>query len=152
MGVHELSRELVIDRPASEVFDFFASAENLAWVTPPKMGFEFRQPPPQHFSVGTEISYRVRLGGIPINWTSRITEWQPPWRFADTQVRGPYRLWNHTHVFDAIDDSHTVMRDRVEYAVPFGPLGEVARLLFVDRQLKAIFDYRAEAFSRALGG
>ena len=105
MGIHVLTREQGIDRPASEVFHFFASAENLTRVTPPKMGFEFRQPPPEHFSIGAEITYRVRLGGILISWTSRITEREPPRRFADTQVRGPYRLWNHTHFFDAIDDS-----------------------------------------------
>ena len=32
------------------------------------------------------------------------------------------------------------MRDRVVYEVPFGPLGEIVRILFVDTQLKRIFD------------
>jgi hypothetical protein len=34
------------------------------------------------------------------------------------------------------------MRDRVEYALPFGPLGAVAHRLFVARQLDGIFAFR----------
>jgi ligand-binding SRPBCC domain-containing protein len=152
VGVHVLFFEQVIARPASEVFGFFASPWNLPRVTPAEMRFEFLEPPPDPISEGAEVSYRIRVAGVPVNWTTRITEWDPPTRFADTQLRGPYRVWNHTHVFDAIDDSHTMMRDRLEYAVPLGPLGEIARVLFVDRRLKAIFDYRAEAFRAALEG
>jgi len=136
--------------PQSAVFDFFATAENLARVTPTRLGFRYLDPPPERSPPAPQVRYRIRLNGIPIDWTSRIIEWDPPRRFADLQVRGPYRHWTHTHIFDADGDSRTIIRDRIDYEMPLGPLGEVARNLFVDRQLKAIFDFRAQAFSAAL--
>lgn len=151
MTVHQLARDQVVNLPQAQVFDFFATAENLARITPARLGFKFLEPPPERFAVGAEVRYRIHLNGIPVNWTSRITEWDPPRRFADLQVKGPYHHWTHTHIFDADGDSRTIIRDRVEYEVPLGPLGEIARRLFVDRQLKAIFDFRAQAFAQALG-
>jgi ligand-binding SRPBCC domain-containing protein len=152
LGVHHLARDQAVNLPQAQVFDFFATAANLARITPARLGFEFLEPPPEHLGVGADVRYRIRLNGVPVNWTSRIIEWDPPRRFADLQVKGPYHHWTHTHIFDADGDSRTIIRDRVEYEVPLGPLGEVARLLFVDRQLKAIFDFRAQAVSEALRG
>jgi ligand-binding SRPBCC domain-containing protein len=152
LGLHILSRETIINRPVQEVFGFFASAANLGLVTPPSMGFRFREDPPQQLSAGVVIRYRVHLGGIPIDWDTRIIEWDPPHRFADIQERGPYSQWTHTHTFDAIDENRTLMRDRVVYGVPLGPLGEVARGLFVGAELDRIFDYRLKAFQAVLDG
>ena len=151
MALHSLARDQAVNRPQAQVFDFFAAAENLARVTPAKLGFEFVEPPPDRFDVGVEVHYRIHINGIPVNWISRIIEWDPPRRFADLQIKGPYHRWTHTHIFDPDGDSRTIIRDRVQYEVPLGPLGEVARLLFVERQLKAIFDFRAQAFGEALG-
>ena len=152
MRVHILSREAIIDRPIKEVFEFFGSAANLGLLTPPSMGFRFREEPPSQLSAGVTIRYRIQLGGIPINWDTRIIEWDPPHRFADVQARGPYSHWTHTHTFDAVDENRTLMRDRVVYSLPLGPLGEVARGLFVGAQLNSIFDYRQEAYRAVLDG
>ena len=89
------------------------------------------------------IEYRLKLHGVPIRWLTRIEVWAPPRRFVDVQIRGPYRLWHHTHTF-APAEHGTLMRDTVRYALPFGPLGELARRAFVDRDLKRIFDHRHE--------
>ena len=151
MAVHTLARDQAVDVPQAAVFDFFASAQNLARVTPVRLGFTYLDPPPQRFDVGTEVRYRIRLSGIPVNWTSRIIEWDPPRRFADIQVQGPYRSWTHTHIFDAQGETRTIIRDRVEYEVPLGPLGEVARVLLVEPRLKSIFDFRAQAYREAFG-
>jgi ligand-binding SRPBCC domain-containing protein len=66
-------------------------------------------------------------------------------RFVDVQVRGPYRLWHHTHELVPVDrGAATLMRDTVRYAVGFGALGEVVRRAVVVRDLEAIFAFRAE--------
>ena len=41
-----------------------------------------------------------RLHRIPIRWLTRIEVWEPGARFVDVQIRGPYRLWHHTHTFE----------------------------------------------------
>ncbi len=103
--------------------------------------------------VGALIEYRLRLHGVPVSWLTRIEEWEPGERFVDAQLPGPYQLWHHTHEFEPDGAGGTLMRDTVRYALPLGPLGELARRLFVARDLEAIFDFRAERVAaRSLDG
>jgi ligand-binding SRPBCC domain-containing protein len=67
------------------------------------------------------------------------------------QLNGPYRLWEHIHVFESDGRGGTTIRDRVRYALPLGPLGAIAHRLFVRRDLGRIFDYRRDAVARRLG-
>jgi ligand-binding SRPBCC domain-containing protein len=99
---------------------------------------------------GTLISYRLRLHGVPVRWLTEIREWRRGESFRDVQIRGPYSLWDHEHRFRPDGEGGTVMEDRVRYAIPLGPIGELARRLFVGRDLKRIFDYRAAAVERLL--
>ncbi len=126
----------------AQVFPFFADARNLEAITPPLLGFRVITPDPIEMRVGTLIQYRLRLHGVPVSWLTSIQAWDPPHRFVDVQVRGPYGLWHHTHTFEEVDGG-TLMRDTVRYAIGFGPLGEIARRALVERDLKAIFDHRA---------
>lgn len=130
------------------VFPFFAQARNLEALTPPLLRFEVVTPEPIEMRVGTLIQYRLRLHGLPISWLTSIQAWDPPDRFVDVQVRGPYALWHHTHEFSATPDGGTLMRDTVRYAIGFGPLGELADRVLVRRDLRRIFDYRASSASR----
>jgi ligand-binding SRPBCC domain-containing protein len=79
-----------------------------------------------------------------------IEEWDPPHRFVDVQLRGPYHVWRHTHTFEEVGGSTTIVDD-VEYALPFGWLGSFFRPL-VDRDIRRIFDYRTRAVQAALTG
>jgi hypothetical protein len=76
--------------------------------------------------------------------------WEPPERFVDVQVRGPYALWEHTHTFEPDGPDAVVIRDRVHYALPFGALGRLAHALIVRRDLERIFDHRRRAVAYAL--
>ena len=91
--------------------------------------------------VGTFIDYKLRLHGIPVHWRTEITEWEPPHRFVDRQIRGPYRQWIHTHTFEE-KDGGTLVRDRVQYSVPGGWLEPLIHRLFVARNVAEIFRYR----------
>ncbi len=113
-----------------QVFPFFADARNLEAITPPLLGFRVVTPDPIEMRVGTLIQYRLRLHGVPVYWLTSIQAWDPPHRFVDVQVRGPYGLWHHTHTFEEVDGG-TLMRDTVRYAIGFGPLGEIARRTLV---------------------
>jgi ligand-binding SRPBCC domain-containing protein len=148
--VHVLERDQTLPRERDRVFAFFADAFNLEAITPPWLGFRVVTPGPIEMGPGTLIEYRLRLHGLRVDWLTRIEIWEPGRRFVDTQVRGPYRVWRHTHVFEDHPEG-TLVRDRVSYAIPLGPLGELARLLFVRRDLDRIFDYRHSAVAEALG-
>jgi ligand-binding SRPBCC domain-containing protein len=147
MSTHRLERTQFVRRSIDEVFAFFARAHNLEVITPPWLRFEVLTPEPVAMRVGMLIEYRLRLHGVPVRWTSRIEEWEPGAGFVDRQVRGPYRLWHHRHEFAPHRDG-TVVRDCVDYALPFGALGELANKLFVHRDLERIFDFRRGVVER----
>jgi ligand-binding SRPBCC domain-containing protein len=140
---HVLRREMFIPRPVEEVFAFFSRAENLQELTPPWLNFRILTPPPIEMRQGASIAYQLRVHCIRLNWLTEIAVWNPPVEFVDVQVRGPYKLWRHTHHFDP-EDGGTRMVDTVEYEVPFGALGRLIQRLQVSRDLSRIFDYRAD--------
>jgi len=136
-----LDAKVVLPRPIGEVFAFFADAHNLEAITPPWLRFRLLRSVPAEVCRGTVIDYRLRLHGLPVRWRSEISAWEPPHRFVDEQLRGPYRRWHHEHTFTEVEGG-TEVRDRVDYRLPpGGPL--VARL--VARDLRAIFAYRQRA-------
>jgi ligand-binding SRPBCC domain-containing protein len=145
--VHVLERSQRLPGSPEEVFGFFADAHNLEAITPPFLGFEVVTPKPIDMHEGTLIEYRLKLHGLRLRWRTRIDAWEPGERFVDRQLKGPYRLWHHTHTFEP-DGGDTLMRDVVRYALPLGPLGEVARVALVRRDLDRIFDFRHAEIAR----
>jgi len=152
MKPYTLAREQIIPRKLSEVFAFFSDATNLERLTPPFLRFRVVTPAPIDIREGTLIDYRLSLFGIPFSWRTRIEVFEPEVRFIDFQLKGPYQLWRHLHEFESVDEGRaTRMRDRVDYAVPLGPLGGIARALFVTRTVEQIFDYREHVIAKLLG-
>jgi ligand-binding SRPBCC domain-containing protein len=141
-----LEREQRIGRPRAEVFAFFEDAANLERITPPFLRFRVTTPPPIAMHDGTLIDYRLSLFGIPFGWRTRIETYRPKEEFTDTQLKGPYKRWHHTHTFEDVPGG-TLMRDRVEYELPLGPLGSLAHVLFVKYTLARVFDYRFKAIA-----
>lgn len=140
MREREFKSELWLPRPRDEVFAFFADARNLDAITPGWVQFRMLTGAPITMEPGTLIDYQLRIRGVRVRWRTKITVWEPPHRFVDEQIRGPYRRWVHEHVFEERDGG-TLVRDRVRYAVPFDLF--VHRLL-VRPDVERIFAYRSE--------
>ena len=146
--IHVLERNTCIERPIGEVYAFFADAGNLQRITPPELRFRIRTPLPIEMKTGALIEYRLALFGVPFGWRTEISAWDPPYRFVDRQLAGPYQRWIHTHEF-CPEHGGTRMRDTVEYSLPLAPLGLLA-LPLVKRQLARIFDYRERTIQKLL--
>jgi ligand-binding SRPBCC domain-containing protein len=151
MKIYSLECEMPAPVSVREAFEFFQDPHNLSRITPPSLDFRIVTPDPIEMRKGAEIDYRIRLAGIPVNWKTVITEYEPPFFFVDEQARGPYRYWRHRHSFHPTEGG-TVVGDRVEYALPFGWLGRVVHRLAVRRELHRIFAYRQEALTELLRG
>jgi ligand-binding SRPBCC domain-containing protein len=148
---HLLVREQVVPGAPEDVFEFYADAANLERITPGWLGFRIVTSSPIEMAPGTLIEYRLKLHRVPVRWLTRIETWEPGKRFVDVQVEGPYRLWHHTHTFEAHREG-TRVRDQVRYALPVGALGELAHRLFVRRDLERIFDFRHASVSKVMTG
>ena len=150
MKPYHMHREQFVERPLEEVFAFFENPQNLARITPGSVGFEILTPPPIIMKAGLILDYTIKVFGMRMHWTTMITDYEPPHRFADVQLKGPYEFWHHTHTFESVSGG-TLMTDDILYLIPYGPLGKIANLLMVKRQLKNIFDYRAAVIKGIFG-
>jgi ligand-binding SRPBCC domain-containing protein len=147
MKTHILEKEIWLPRSPEALFEFFGDAGNLEAITPASLRFHIITPQPIQMRVGTLIDYRLKVHGIPIRWRTEITEWDPPRRFVDTQLRGPYRQWVHEHTFTP-ERGGTLAKDRVQYAA-LG--GELVHRWLIKPDLERIFGYRAEVLRKRFG-
>jgi ligand-binding SRPBCC domain-containing protein len=146
---HILEQEQLIPRARGEVFAFFADAANLERITPTFLRFTIRSPQPITMRAGAIIDYRLSLFGLRFKWRTLIESFDLGVGFVDVQTKGPYRRWRHTHHFSDAPGG-TLVHDRVEYEIPAGPFGELARRMFVARQLRRIFEFRRAAIQDLL--
>ena len=143
-----LESRVWLPKPRAEVFAFFAEPANLALITPKWLGFRLVSPVSPLGPFAT-LDYRIRWVGLPLRWRTFIREYDPPARFVDVQVRGPYDRWEHRHLF-VEERGGTWVEDRVTYRLPLGFLGRALHDLLVHRQLSAIWAYRRRRISELL--
>jgi ligand-binding SRPBCC domain-containing protein len=145
-----LSFQQQVSRSLEEVFDFFSRAENLEALTPPWLNFKIRGVKPLPVQQGTLIHYSLRVHGIPLRWTSEIVEWDPPHRFVDLQLRGPYKVWRHEHRFES-HDGGTLISDTINLALPLGFGGRLAYKIKVQSDVQEIFVFRKKQIHALFG-
>lgn len=124
-----------------KVYSFFSEVKNLQKITPDSLNFEVVSQSSPEVSSGTKINYKLRVHGVPIKWTTLIKKWDSPHEFIDTQEKGPYAKWHHTHRFSDLAQG-TLMTDEVIYRVPVGWLGNTIGGWFVHKDVKNIFAHR----------
>ena len=146
---YEILREQFIEKPRTEVFDFFANPANLEKLTPKFLNFKILECPEGSLSSGSRIRYQLTLHGIPVKWRTVIQGWNPEEEFSDVQESGPYSLWHHTHAFEDVPGG-TIVRDQIRYRLPLGGLGEIVAGWLVRADLAKIFSYRHLAMDEIL--
>lgn len=145
--MYMLDAELWLPVTLEDVFPFFSDARNLEAITPSFLKFEVLTPGEINMKPGALIEYRLTVRGIPLKWRTEIAEWDPPHKFVDRQLKGPYKCWQHEHTFEPCDGG-TLARDRVWYDM-IG--GAIVHGLFVGRDVRRIFAYRQAALMRHFG-
>lgn len=167
---HTFHAEQWLPFPLELVFAFFANPENLprlmpAWQKARIEEASFAPPPPRPSGTprlpgivagaGTRMTLSFRaLPLVPIRlpWDAEISEFTWNDHFCDIQHRGPFKSWRHCHHLHAESRTSpngtlqpgTRLTDQLEYALPLGPLGSLANLLFVRFQLRSTFRYRQQ--------
>ncbi len=131
---------MLVEQPLETVFEFFADARQLERITPPILNFKILTPMPVEIKAGLLLDYQISIHKVPIKWRTEIAVWEPPYRFVDRQLKGPYHLWHHEHTFEETENG-TLVKDKVLYK-PIG--GALVHKLFVRRDLEKIFRYRQE--------
>jgi uncharacterized protein (TIGR01777 family) len=135
-------RQYVPQKP-DELFPFFADEYNLEKLTPPFLNFKVLGKSTDEVRNNSLIDYQLKLYGIPFKWRTQILDWNPPQKFVDTQLSGPYKKWHHTHTFEKLGNG-TLMTDVVIYQLPLGYLGQLSAGWKVTSDVSTIFNYRRQ--------
>ena len=96
---------------------------------------------------GSQIDYKLKLRKVPFKWKTKITTWEPPHKFEDTQIKGPYTLWIHTHTFTETDKG-TLIKDTIKYKTPGWIFEPIIHKLFVKPDIEKIFKFRRKEFEK----
>ncbi len=149
MAIYQYTAEQFLPISIRKAWDFFSSPKNLSVITPPEMDFKIlTQLDDKEIYNGMLIDYTVKpLFGIPMHWQTMIIDVKPLEVFADTQLKGPYKLWHHTHTFIE-KDGGVLMTDVVNYELPFGILGDWVHSLIVRKKIESIFAYRKQVLEK----
>jgi ligand-binding SRPBCC domain-containing protein len=158
MADHVLERRFWLPRPRAVVFAFFADPRNLERVSPPSAHLRWLAPPPATLTAGAVLDFSIRVGGVPARWRAFVRELDPPHRFVDVQLWGPFARWEHRHRFaegppaeEGGEPPGTWVEDRLTYRFPLGVVGELAHRLGGERRIVALFDYRDRRLRELLG-
>ncbi|KMQ71900.1 SRPBCC family protein [Chryseobacterium koreense] len=145
----QLYREQQLNCDLETAWEFFSSPGNLSEITPKDMGFQVLSDySDQNIYEGMIIEYRLSpLLNIPLKWVTKITQVEYRKSFTDFQQKGPYKYWNHFHEFIP-NEKGVLMKDTVDYELPFGLLGKIAHQIFVRKKLENIFNYRFRFLER----
>ena len=142
-GIYSLSAEQTIDCSLDKAWEFFSDPKNLQVITPDDLSFQITSSEVGKMFKGQIITYRISLlPGVTSNWVTEITAVEDKQYFIDEQRYGPYSMWHHLHSFEELEDGRVLMKDKVHFKPPMGPLGRLAYSLFIKKKLQGIFEFR----------
>ncbi len=135
-----------------KAFVFFENPQNIFDITPDWLDFRMAMNQAgNNVFQGAEYDYHIRWYGLRLKWRSKIQQYNPPYDFTDIQLIGPYKKWEHAHLFKE-KDGKTLMYDSVVYRLPLSFLGKAVHSFFVKKQLQDIFCYRAVKIKKWVEG
>jgi ligand-binding SRPBCC domain-containing protein len=85
--------------------------------------------------LGDEVTWEATHLGVRQRLTSRIIAYERPRMFVDEMLRGAFKRWHHTHLFEQ-QAGGTLMIDEVDYASPLWLLGGLVDLLYLKNYMR----------------
>ncbi len=136
-------RRTPIKAPAEEVFDWHARPGAFERLTPPWAPVEVVDRT-GGIEDGARVVLKMPLGPthMSVRWVAEHRDFIEGRQFRDVQIEGPFARWEHTHRFEPGGPRACVLEDRIEYALPFGPVGALIGGPFVRAMLERTFTYR----------
>ncbi len=122
------------------LFDFHADTNNLPLITPPdtKVDIIKIETP---LKKGNQAILRIKKGFVSFVWELTFEDVLYPHLIIDMAKRSPFKMFKHEHHFIAIDERHSILRDKITFSLPFWPLSLLAAP-FVKHDMNQMFAYR----------
>ena len=135
---------------AEQVYRFHAEPDALARLTPPWEAATVYEENGGIENIGSRVKIKLRIGPITQFWIAEHAACEPGRMFRDVMVSGPFKKWEHTHLFSADGANTSWLEDRVEYEMPLGWLGKTFGGWYARRRLARMFAWRHEVTAKAL--
>jgi uncharacterized protein (TIGR01777 family) len=84
----------------------------------------------------------VRAGGLWTRWVAQHCDYKSGEQFCDVQTEGPFRHWRHCHCVIPDGPDRCFLEENIEYALPYGRLGDLLGTSLVRKKLERMFRYR----------
>lgn len=126
---------------AEDLFDWHARPGAIERLTPPWVNIGILD---RKGGLETGATVLMKMGKKPFDmeWLARHIDFEYGKLFRDTQVKGPFHTWTHTHLFHKEGATHTLMEDRIDYKLPVHPLGNIFAGWYMDKALEKVFTHR----------
>lgn len=138
--VSEFSYETKLDAPAKTVFRWHARHGALKRLIPPWMDVDILAH--EGIEPGARTMLQLHFALTTFRWIAEHADVSEGRSFKDVQIKGPFRLWEHTHVMEPAGEAGCRLRDDVSYQLPLALLDSSGADRYVRRQLKRQFAYR----------
>jgi len=90
---------------------------------------------------GARVRLSVQTGPFRTTWEIEHEGYEAGRQFCDVLRRGPFASWRHVHAMRP-HPLGSELEDRIDYALPGGPLGALVAGRFTERTLARVFRYR----------
>jgi ligand-binding SRPBCC domain-containing protein len=148
-NMKHFKKSIEIKCSVERAFDFHKDTNNLKLITPPGISVKILSIE-LPLKLGNEIVLNVTQFGLIRNkWHIKLTEFVENKLITDTQIKGPFAVWKHKHIFEDKGET-TLMTDEIEFKLPFGILGDIAYSVFVARLIRNQFEYRQKVTKKIL--
>lgn len=136
-------KESIIRAAPERVFAFHELPDALERLLPPWENARIIQPPAS-LEVGTRVIIELKIFGlITQKLVAEHTAYEPPRMFEDTLIQSPFKSWRHQHIV-LPHEAGAVLRDEIEFEMPFWIFGKIAAPFAVLPKLEKTFAFRHE--------
>jgi ligand-binding SRPBCC domain-containing protein len=101
--------------------------------------------------LGETVTWEAVHFGLKQRLTSQITVCEAPIHLQDVMVTGSFKRFTHDHYFSETG-SGTMMKDVFDYDSPFGFLGLIADLLFLESYMTRLLEKRNQLIKKVAEG
>lgn len=122
------------------LFNFHADTHNLPLITPKDTEVDIVKIETP-LKKGNQAILKIKKGFLSFVWELTFEEVLYPHLIIDVATRSPFKMFRHEHHFIAIDEKHSILRDKITFSLPFWPLSVLA-VPFVKRDMNQMFAYR----------
>lgn len=137
---HILEFESKIDCSVEKLFEFHSDTNNLPLITPPGTTVDIIKLD-KELQEGNVAVLKIKKGLLSFVWELIFEKVVYPNLIVDVATRSPFKVFRHEHHFIKVNDTQSILRDKVTFSLPLEPLSILA-VWFVKKDMQKMFTYR----------